>query len=540
MGNITPSVFVGKGRPALFFIIATCCAIGYHFAVNQWFTESSVAHFILPLLAGCAIYLFSFYIVRQHDKAIQFAQKKEEQLAASQTEVIQLRKRLVDVERKSLSVQRDLKALRLERCQKLPEESNKFETTFHAMPDPMLLADMESGLVTDVNESFLQLLDHDWQDVYNNPVTSVFSWANKEDETLFTNALTHGRPVNNLQAVSTHWNGKKFFALVSMRSVSISGKNTAIIAVRDYSDLHAAQHEIYTFSKALEQSPAGTAILSTKGTVEYVNTRFTQITGYTAQELHGNTVPFLDHIPEKSAFSWSMLGAKSNWRDDIFTIRKDNTKCWLSLSISPVLEHTKLSRYVLILEDITEKKEQERKIQHMAMHDGLTEIANRRQFKMQLSRSLELQHRSQVPFALVFIDLNNFKEVNDTRGHDFGDEVLKKTAKRLKDILREVDFVARLGGDEFLLLLSGIQTLEDLEATLLRIAYHIAQQMEFRDGTTTSVTASMGVAMCPEHGINADELLSKADHAMYACKRTPNTPFSIWNPTIDMEQQQAS
>ncbi len=536
MGRIPPSTFVGKSRPALFFIIATCCAIVYHFAVNQWFTANSVAHFFLPLLAGSTIFLLSFHLIRQKDKSQDTATTKSEELSAAQTEIMQLRMRLVDVERKSLATRRELQALRLERCHAHPETS-KFETTFHATPDPMLLADLESGLVTDVNESFLQLLDHNWQDVYNNAVSAIFTWASVKDAKLFANALLTGKTVNNLQAVSERRSGKKFFALVSMRSVSISGKRTIIIAVRDYSDLHAAQHEIRLYSKALEQSPAGTAILSIDGCVEYVNTRFSQITGYTADELHGNKVPFLETLPNGTPFSWKTLTNTPEWRDDIFTIRKDNTKCWLSLSISPVFEHEALARYVLILEDITDKKEQERRIQHMAMHDGLTGVANRHQFKMQLSHSIELQHRSQVPFSVVFIDLNNFKEINDTRGHDFGDEVLKKVAKRLKHILREVDLVARPGGDEFLLLLSGIHFVEDLQTTLLRTAYHIAQQMEFHDATTTSITAAMGIAMCPEHGTNADELLSKADHAMYACKRTPNTPYVIWNPTIDMEQQ---
>ncbi|SIO35848.1 diguanylate cyclase domain-containing protein [Halodesulfovibrio marinisediminis] len=539
MGKLSPSAFIGKSRPALFFIIATCFAIGYHFAVNQWFTESSVAHFFLPLIAGCIIFAFSHCLIYQKNKVEDIATTQAEQLTASQTEISQLRMRLVDVERNSLATQRELHQLRLERRQNHPEENSKFETTFHATPDPMLLADLESGLVTDVNESFLQLLDFAWQDVYNNAVSAIFTWANSDDAKRFANALITGKTENNLQAVSEQKSGGIFFALVSMRTVSISGKRTIIIAVRDYSDLHAAQHEIRLFSKALEQSPAGTAILSINGCVEYVNTRFTQITGYTANELHRNKVPFLENLPENTNFSWSMLATTPEWRDDIFTIRKDNTKCWLSLSISPVVEHDELSRYVLILEDITDKKEQERRIQHMAMHDGLTGVANRRQFKMQLARSIELQHRSQVPFSLAFIDLNNFKEINDSRGHDFGDEVLKRVAKRLKNILREVDLIARPGGDEFLLLLSGIQKLEDLEATLLRITYHIARQMEFHDATTI-MNAAIGVAMCPEHGTNADELLSKADHAMYACKRTPNTPFIIWNPTIDMENKQAS
>jgi diguanylate cyclase (GGDEF)-like protein/PAS domain S-box-containing protein len=491
-------------------------------------------HFFLPLFLGTIIFLFTSYFASQNSKIEEIANSRLEQLAATKTEVTQLRMRLVDVERRARSARREAQRLRLERCTPRIELTNKFETTFHATPDSILLADMESGLVTDVNESFLRLLDYDWNDVYNNPVNTLFTWANEQDAQEFATALITGQTANNLQAISQSQNRADFFALVSMRSVSISGKRTLVIAVRDCSDLHAAHDKIRTFSTALEQSPVGTAILSSDGCVEHINTRFAKLTGYTAEELHGNKIPFFENLPEESVLSWENLATKSEWHSEIYAPCCKKGNCWFSISISPVTENGKASRYVLILEDITKKKAQERHIQHMAMHDGLTGVANRRHFKMQLKQSIELQRRSQIPFALIFMDLNKFKEINDTRGHDFGDEVLKKTASRLKSVLREVDLVARPGGDEFLLLLSGIQSMDDLQATLTRIAYHTAQQVTFCDNTTINVTAAMGVALCPEHGTNADDLLSKADHAMYACKRTESSPFVVWEPSMEM------
>ena len=534
MGKNKRPAFVGESRPCLYFILATCVAIGYHFAVNKWLTNQSHAQLFLPLVVGALAFLAAKCSTKKMKDLESQAALNKEQLDIKRNEVAQLRVRLVDVERSSRNARREIQRMRQEVLHVTPDMGSKFETTFHATPDPMLLADLETGLVTDVNESFLHLLDFDWSDVYNSPVSSLFTWATVNDASTFANALVTGETASNLQAVSDTSNGLPFVALVSMCSIAISGKRTVIIAVRDYSDLHAAQHEIRILSKALEQSPAGIAVLSIDGNVEYVNTRFTQITGYASDEIHGTQLPFLQNQIKSQTFSWSMLAHDQEWRNDIYTTRKDKTRCWLSVSISPVTEHEEFQRYVLILEDITQKKEQEQRIQHMAMHDGLTNLPNRRHFNIQLKRFIELQHRSQIPFALVFLDLNKFKEINDNRGHKLGDEVLKKTAHRLSQILREVDFVARPGGDEFLLMLSGIQTVEDLSTTLMRIAYHIAQPMEFSDSTTLSLTAAMGVALCPEHGCNPDELLSKADHAMYNCKRTPNSPFSIWDISHDM------
>lgn len=492
-------------------------------------------HFFLPLFWGTIIFLFTSYFASQNSKLEETANTHLEQLTAAKTEVTQLRMRLVDVERRARTARREAQRLRLERCIPRTELTNKFETTFHATPDSILLADMDSGLVTDVNESFLTLLDYNWKNVYNNPVNTLFTWANEQDAQKFAHALTTGQKVNNLRTVSQSKNKTDFFALVSMRSVSISGKRMIVIAVRDCSDLHAAHDKIRTFSTALEQSPVGTAILSIDGCVEHINTRFAKLTGYTAEELHGNKIPFFENLPEQSVLSWEKLATKSEWHSEILAPCRKHGTCWFSISISPVTENGRPSRYVLILEDITKKKAQERHIQHMAMHDGLTKVANRRHFKMQLKQFIELQNRSQIPFALIFMDLNKFKEINDTRGHDFGDEVLKETATRLKSILREVDLVARPGGDEFLLLLSGVKSIDDLQATLIRIAYHIAQQITFYDNTTASITAAMGVALCPEHGTNADDLLSKADHAMYSCKRTATSPFVLWEPSMEME-----
>ena len=536
MENKSSSVWTRSSKPTLYFVIITCVALGYHAAVVNLIPESTVSLFALPLLVGSVVFALTY-----RNKTIEHELKKElatqhAQLAKKSSESLQLRLRLVDAEKKTTSIRQELQ--RVCNAANATDEGSgsKFETIFHATPDPMLLADLDIGLVTDVNKSFLELLDFAWESVYNHPVDSIFSWASESDEFTFNKALDTGKSINNLVTIRERSDGKRFVALVSMRSITISGKHTAIIAVRDYSDLHAAQHKISILSQALEQSPAGAAILSQAGCVEYLNTRFTKITGYTVGELLNNEVPFIQEQAQKNIFSWENVSKRPEWRKEIQTTRKDGSSCWLSVSISPVTVHNCRSRYILVLEDITQKKEQERRIQHMAMHDALTSLANRRHFRMHLKHCIELQNRSQVPFALVFIDLNKFKDINDTQGHDVGDEVLKIISRRLKEVLREVDLVARPGGDEFLLILSGVQSLEEITTTLTRIAYHIARPMEVGNSTQTIMTAAIGVTLCPEHSVDADDLLSKADHAMYACKRTSSEPFIIWDSSIEMPQ----
>ncbi|WP_174409275.1 GGDEF domain-containing protein [Desulfovibrio psychrotolerans] len=295
---------------------------------------------------------------------------------------------------------------------------------------------------------------------------------------------------------------------------------------RDISQRRKAEDEIRTLSRALEQSSAAVAITSREGDIEYVNPRYTEITGYLPAEATGRPPHFLRSLPDMEPQEiWQRIHCGDQWRGEVRTTRKGGEQCWIFASVSPLMDDAgTILQALVVLDDITGKKEQEEYIRFMAMHDGLTSLPNRRLFMSQLRHAVAVHQRDATPFALLFIDLNDFKKINDTHGHDAGDTVLRTVARRLVDSLREVDTAARLGGDEFVVLLHGVSGREEVRTASHRIAEAICRPVRI-GAEPCVVTPAIGVAMCPQHGTDPDELLSLADKAMYLCKNERNCPY---------------
>lgn len=295
---------------------------------------------------------------------------------------------------------------------------------------------------------------------------------------------------------------------------------------RDISQRRKAEDEIRTLSRALEQSSAAVAITSREGNIEYVNPRYTEITGYLPAEVTGHAPHFLHSLQEPAPQDiWRRIQCGDQWRGEVRTTRKGGEECWVFASVSPIMNDAgTILQALVVLDDITRKKEQEEYIRFMAMHDGLTALPNRRLFISQLRHAVAVYQRNATPFAVLFIDLNDFKKINDTLGHDAGDTVLRTVARRLVDSLREVDTAARLGGDEFVVLLHGVSGQEEVRTASRRISEAIRRPV--RIGTEPCVvTPAIGVALCPKHGTDPDELLSLADKAMYLCKSERDCPY---------------
>ncbi len=288
---------------------------------------------------------------------------------------------------------------------------------------------------------------------------------------------------------------------------------------RDISARRKAEDEIRKLSRALEQSSAAVAITSREGIIEYVNPRYTEVTGYLPAELYTASPAILSDIDDITPDEiWKRIQCGEQWQGEFRTHRKGGDTVWLLASISPVMDDAgNILHALIVLDDITRRKEQDEYIRFMAMHDGLTTLPNRRLFMDQLRHAVAVFNRTQTPFALLFLDLNNFKEVNDTLGHDAGDIVLRTIAERIVASLREVDMAARLGGDEFVVLLHGIRHPEEVQQAGTRIAESIAAPIRIGN-EERCVGAAIGVAMCPQHSTDPDMLLSMADKAMYQSK----------------------
>ncbi|WP_410498087.1 EAL domain-containing protein [Chitinibacter sp. S2-10] len=272
------------------------------------------------------------------------------------------------------------------------------------------------------------------------------------------------------------------------------------------------------FSHASE----GIMLISNDQRVEAVNPAFSRITGYSEQDALGRLSRIFDTRPGNpnhfQAFLLSELGKSGHWEGEMLDRRKDGEVYPAWLSISAVHDHEgRLKRYVGIFSDYTSRKQAEQRANYLARHDSLTDLLNRNGFHEELAKALTRASTRCRAMALLFIDLDRFKSINDTLGHDVGDQLLKIVAQRLKTHLKQEDIVARLGGDEFTVVLENIHQVNQVAQVAERLLHAMAESYRI-DGQELFITGSIGVSMYPADGGLASELMRKADLAMYRAK----------------------
>ncbi|GLH72990.1 hypothetical protein GETHLI_14920 [Geothrix limicola] len=280
--------------------------------------------------------------------------------------------------------------------------------------------------------------------------------------------------------------------------------------------------------KAVEQSPVSVIITDTRGVIQYVNPKFTQLMGYTAEEAIGKTPRIIKGEFLSREFyqeMWKTILAGNEWHGVFNNRTKSGDLVWEVASISPIRDDNGvITHFVGIKEDITEIKRLQGQLEHLARHDQLTGLPNRFLFNDRLQQALLQAKRRGTRFAVLFLDLDEFKEVNDTLGHDAGDAVLVAAAERMSHCIRESDTLARMGGDEFTMLLTEVQGRENVERIATTILASLAEPILVGE-QACAVGVSIGIALYPGHGETADALLSKADKALYEVKRQGRNGF---------------
>jgi diguanylate cyclase (GGDEF)-like protein/PAS domain S-box-containing protein len=259
------------------------------------------------------------------------------------------------------------------------------------------------------------------------------------------------------------------------------------------------------------------------------NKAFAALLGYGPGELAGQSSRVLypdDASYEQVGRAYAELADDSHYRTQIQVIRKDATLLWVDLSAAKLLDDESLWMMV----DISRMKKSETQARHLARHDALTGLANRSEFIDNLNERLREADKNGRQVAVCYIDLDGFKAINDKHGHQAGDRVLKEVAQRMAGTVRSGDVVARLGGDEFAAVLCDV--LDDAEVTvaLQRLIGRLAAPIAVRDGIEVVVSASIGVALYPRHGVQADQLLAFSDEAMYCAKRAGKNRFAMHSP----------
>ncbi|WP_334168774.1 EAL domain-containing protein [Methylobacter sp.] len=256
-----------------------------------------------------------------------------------------------------------------------------------------------------------------------------------------------------------------------------------------------------------------------------VNQAFTRITGYSAEEVIGKTPNLLSSGQHDEAFyasMWESINRNDAWQGEIWNRRKNGELFpeWLIITAvkEPDEQNNQVNHYVASFSDITSRKAAEEEIRQLAFYDPLTQLPNRRLLQERLKHSIEVDRRDGKQLALLMLDLDRFKAVNDSMGHLAGDELLQQVAVRISARLRDVDMVARLGGDEFVVLLEDIAHAEDAARVAAEIIFVLSKPFHLTQSNDVQIGASIGISLYPEHGASYEILMDHADAALYQAK----------------------
>jgi len=303
---------------------------------------------------------------------------------------------------------------------------------------------------------------------------------------------------------------------------------------QDFDKLPLGQ-QLRLSATVFERCNQGITITDSNGSILSVNPAFARITGYSAAEVIGQNPRLLRsgrHTPAFYESMWQQLGQSGHWEGEIWNRRKNGEIYPEWLWISAVKDTDACTtHYVAMFADITESTRAQRRVEFLAHHDALTELPNRLSASQHLQWAVSNAEKSRAKVALLFLDMDHFKSINETRGHAFGDAVLKTVTRRIQSCVRETDTISRHGGDEFIVILSDLR---DTEA-VVRIAEMILRRTEepiVLDGHELSLTLSIGIALFPDDGTDFDALLSSADTAMYQAKEVGRNTYQFFDNSM--------
>jgi diguanylate cyclase (GGDEF)-like protein/PAS domain S-box-containing protein len=281
-----------------------------------------------------------------------------------------------------------------------------------------------------------------------------------------------------------------------------------------------------------ENSNEGIAVTDPHGRIISVNRAFCEITGYQPDEILGETPRLLKSGRHDRSFyqaMWHTLLETGRWQGEIWNRRKDGQVYPELLSISSVRDgQGEVNRYISVFSDISGIKQTQQQIDYLEWHDPLTGLPNRRMICNHLTQAIDLARRKDMSIALLCLDLDHFKDINDSFGHLTGDALLRLTAKRLRDRMRSSDLVARLGGDEFIILLEEFEQPEHVPLIAEDIISLLQQPFRLDNGIELQSGVSIGIALFPNHGQSAMELLQQADAALYQAKQQGRGRFAYY------------
>lgn len=394
------------------------------------------------------------------------------------------------------------------------------------------VAIVQRGRFTFVNRQLAQLIGYERQKLLQLPDIGV----------LFPNYSNLRTQIQSDQSellvedILIHYAGNKIDVEICLIQTQEEGVDSDVLFILDITQRKESERSAQIAALVYSNTEEAIVVTDENGLVVSVNPAFTEITGYSLSEVLGRSMNILSSGRQSKSFyrkMWQQLRSTGRWQGDIWNRRKNGEEYAERLNISTCYnEDGTVYRRIGLFFDITTHKEREEDIWRQANYDHLTELPNRQLFQKRLQQAMQESDETGKDFALIFLDLDLFKDVNDTFGHDVGDLLLRETAKRLLGCVRNnQDTVARIGGDEFTVIVTNVVDQAIVNRICEDILRAIAQPYCLGDDVA-NVSVSIGVTMYPEDASDASELLKNADMAMYGAKDSGRNQYCYFIPAM--------
>jgi diguanylate cyclase (GGDEF)-like protein/PAS domain S-box-containing protein len=417
----------------------------------------------------------------------------------------------------------------------LRASEDRFYRVFHANPSVITITRLRDNTFIDVNEAFERVSGWSRAEVIGRTSSDIGLWLSDAERDEFRARV---RAQNRLR--EAHWRfrdraGNVRHAIASADIIRIDGEDCLLVIGQDITPRKLAEEQMRKLSRAVENTSDSVVITDAQGVIEYANPAFERMTGYVQKEILGAKPGIVKSGRQGEAFYhrlWETLRRGGTFNEVFVNRRKSGELYYEEKTITPIKDADgRITHFVATGRDITQRMQVQERLEHMAHHDALTSLPNRTLFHDRLRQVLAHSRRRNVRAGVVFLDLDEFKEVNDHFGHDCGDRLLQSLAARLRAAVREGDTVARFGGDEFAVLLDEITSDRDVVAIADKLL-RAAAETHVIDGREIVVTASLGISVFPNDAEDANTLLKHADIAMYRAKELGKNTHQFYSPDM--------
>lgn len=421
----------------------------------------------------------------------------------------------------------------------LRESERNYRQIFNAAEEGIGIQDPATGRFLDVNDAFVALFGYrtkeeilglDYEDLI--PSESPYD---KPAALEYLRKAMAGSP-ERFEWLAKNRSEERIWIEVSLRRTDLGGSQRILAMVRDITEQRERDRQLHLAARILESTTEGVMLTNTALRIELVNRAFTEITGYTSDEVLGSTPGILCSDRHDAEFYRALrqsLSETGRWRGEIWNRRKNGEIYPELLAISTIRDTgNAISHYVGVFSDITDLKRVQDDLEYLAHHDPLTHLPNRNLFRSRLEHGLQRAQRDRRHLAILFLDLQRFKQINDSLGHQVGDQVLIRVANSLSMHIRVSDTVSRMGGDEFVIIMEDLADPQDAATGAQKLLETFTRPLSVAEHPIY-VAACIGIAIYPRDGDDGDSLLRHADMALNQAELQGANHFAFYSQEMD-------